>query len=518
MVHGVIPSDVRNYLDVVIPNIEKELANPDISQETMIELYNLYVKVLCISAPYDFISYNKYLELDEDHNDPNKAFYHHRKDHLDEMFQAFNDIEIHDKYDILLISLPPRTGKTTTGIRFLSWIIGKYPEETQLATSYSDSITTSFYIGVMEIVQSERFQEIFPRSNLVGQNAKREEIWLRIAKRYPSITFAPINGSMTGRTEATRYLYCDDLVSGIEEALSIVRLESLWQKYTVNGKQRKKDHCKEIHIATRWSVHDPISKLTVEHESNPRCKIIKIPCYDENGESRFDYKGGFGTQYYKDLEMTMDSASFSALYLQEPIERDGLLYQKEELMYYFQLPEERQETVIGVCDSKNLGTDYVAAISAPIIGDFVYIDDIVYNNGLPEVTRALVSDLFLRNKTVRVDVEMNNGGNYYAEELDKMVRGAGGKTAFRLFFSSNNKNVKIISYSDFVKKRFIFRDPSTYSPNSDYARFMRDLLRWTQTGKNKNDDAPDVLAMLAQLVQDLEGSSVKILDRKRLGI
>ena len=110
-----------------------------------------------------------------------------------------------------------------------------------------------------------------------------------------------------------------------------------------------------------------------------------------------------------------------------------------------------------------------------------------------------------------------NGGNYFAEGFDNEIKLLGGKTSIRMFFTGNNKQVKIITYSDFVKKQFIFKDNSKYGGNSEYAKFMKDTLSWTQTGKNKFDDAPDSLAMLAQLFQDMQGGSIKILDRKKLG-
>jgi len=510
--------EVEQYVNVVIPNIENELAKDDLTDRSRLELYNLYMDVLKIVAPFNFQSFNKFIELDEDHASPMKAFYHQRKNHLGQMFEAFNDMEMYDKYDLLLISLPPRTGKTTTGIRFLAWIIGKYPEYTQLATSYSDSITASFYIGVMEIIANERYGQCFPDAPLISQNAKREEIWLKVAKRYPSITFVPVGGSMTGRAEAGKYLYCDDLVSGIEEAMSITRLEKLWSIYGVNCKQRKKDGCKEIHLATRWSVHDVITKLGEENVDNPRCKIINIPCYDEDGESAFQFNGGFSTKYYKDIESTMDSASFDALYKQMPIEREGLLYHAEDMQYYFTLPTDTPETIVAICDSKNMGKDYVSSIVGYVHGDLVYIEDIVYNDGLPEVTRPLVANLWLKHKVIRADVELNNGGNYYAEDLEALVKSGGGHTSIRIFYSGNNKVIKIITYSDYVIKTFIFKDPSTYSPNSDYAKFMKALFSWTQKGKNKHDDAPDSVAMLGQMVQQLNGNAVKFLDRRKLGI
>ena len=70
-----------------------------------------------------------------------------------------------------------------------------------------------------------------------------------------------------------------------------------------------------------------------------------------------------------------------------------------------------------------------------VYGDFVYIEDVVYNNGLPEVTRPLVANKWMQHKVVRADVEMNNGGNYYAEDLAKLIQDGGGKTSIRTFYS-----------------------------------------------------------------------------------
>lgn len=509
--------EVEHYVNVIIPNIERELTTEKDS-EKLLELYNLYYDILILVAPYDFITYNKALEFHEDKSNPNRGFYHHRKNHIGVIFESLNDMEVYDKYDMLLISLSPRIGKTTTGIRFLSWIMGRNPENTQLATSYSDSVTSSFYAGAMEIVMGEVYPQIFPDAPLVNQNAKRQEIWLKVIKRYPTISFVSIGGSMTGRAEASNYLYCDDLVSGIEEAMSITRMEKLWQLYSVNARQRKKDGAKEIHIATRWSVHDPITKLANENKDNPRCKIISIPCYDEDGESNFDFFGGFSTKYYNDIEKDMDKLSFGALYMCEPVEREGLLYHEEDMQYYLDLPNEEPDAIVAVCDSKNMGKDYVASPIGYVYGDLVYIEDVVYNNGLPEITRPLVAKKWVEHRVTRGDVEMNNGGNYYAEGIDTEIKKLGGNTSIRMFFTGNNKTVKIITYSDFIQKQFIFKDKSKYAPNSEYAKFMKDVFSWTQTGKNSHDDAPDSLAMLAQLMQDLQGNSVKIMDRKKLRI
>lgn len=510
--------EIEHYVNVIIPNIEKDLTDKNKSNQELLELYSLYEDVLIMIAPYNFPTYNKALEFHEDKSDTNKGFYHHRKDHIPEIFDSLNDMEVYDKYDMVLITLSPRIGKSTSGIRFLSWIMGRHPENTQLATSYSDSITTSFYAGVMEIILGEQYVKIFPEVPLINQNAKRQEIWMKVLKRYPTISFVSIGGSMVGRSEAGNYLYCDDLVSGIEEALSPTRMEKLWELYSVNARQRKKDGAKEIHIATTWSVHDPISKLIRLNEDNPRCKVISKPALDEYGESNFDFYGGFSTEYYEKMRDGMDTMSFNALYMCEPVEREGLLYHEEDLMYYFDLPEEEPDAIIAVCDSKNLGKDYVASPIGYVYGDFVYVDDVVFNDGLPEVTIPLVANKYLEHNVTRADIELNNGGNYYAENVGELIKENGGNTSIRMFFTGNNKNVKIITYSDFVQKQFVFRDKSTYSKNGPYADFMKNVFSWSQTAKNQMDDAPDSLAMMAQMVQDLKGNSVKILDRKKLRI
>lgn len=409
------------------------------------------------------------------------------------------------------------THNTTSNIRFQTWICGRYPEQTQLATSYSSAVTNSFYAGFMEIVTSEQYNKIFPQSPLMNQNAKRNEVWLKTIKRYPSIAFISIGASMTGVGEASKYLFCDDLISGIEEALSITRMEKLWQLYTVNARQRKKDGAKEIHISTRWTVNGVITKLSEEHKNDPRCKIINVPALDKNGESNFNFKGGFSTKYYENMKDTMDEMSFNALYMGDPIEREGLLYSEDELQYFYDLPSDNPDTVVSVCDSKALGKDNVASPVGHIYGDTVYIEDVIYDDGLPEITVPRVAGLWYNQKVVRGDVEMNAGGNFFADRINEEIKELGGHTSIRMFFTSQNKRTKIITYSDYIKKHFVFKHPSQYSPNSDYARFMNDLFRWTQKGSsNQVDDAPDSLAMLAQLVQELDDNIIKIMDRQQL--
>ena len=54
----------------------------------------------------------------------------------------------------------------------------------------------------------------------------------------------------------------------------------------------------------------------------------------------------------------MDDVSWRALYQNEPIEREGLLYSEDELRRYYELPDQDPDAIIAICDTKDTGKDY----------------------------------------------------------------------------------------------------------------------------------------------------------------
>ena len=52
-----------------------------------------------------------------------------------------------------------------------------------------------------------------------------------------------------------------------------------------------------------------------------------------------------------------------------------------------------------------------------------------------------------------------------------------------------------------------------YHRNSDYGRMMWFLTSYSMMGKNKHDDVPDGLAMLAEYAQSFEGAKVTVFRR-----
>lgn len=479
-------------------------------------LNEAYKKSLLMDAPVDFDAYLLYIESNRD---PRKRFYLPRRDKLMPVVRLLQDLE-DDKYDIVGISLPPGVGKTTTAIFYLTWLAGKYPEEPMLTGSHNNAFIRGVYDECLRIFDPHGeylWRDVFPGVTVVNTNAKDCRIDLGKRKRFETLEFTTIGTGNAGLYRASRLLYCDDLVAGTEVALSRERLDKLWQTYTTDLRQRKiGDHCKELHVSTHWSVNDPVSRLEREYEDDPRAVFLAIPALDENDESNFDYKYGvgFSTEAFREQRRVMnDEVFWLALYMNQPIEREGLLYSADELRRYFELPDREPDAIISVCDTKDRGPDYCVMPVAYQYGQDFYIEDVVCDNANPEVVEPRLVSKCLKHKIQMSRFESNSAGGRVAQSVQEEVKKQGGITKITTKYTTQNKDTKIIMASPFVKEHFLFKDDSVVKDDTDYRRFMTFLCSYTMLGKNKHDDVPDAIAMLSDFVQSFGQFSVEVMRR-----
>lgn len=466
---------------------------------------------LLTAAPEDFDSYLQYIEWDRE---PRKRFYMPRRDKLRHIVQALQDLA-DDKIDILAISLPPGVGKTTLAIFFLTWLAGKHPEKPILTGSHSNAFIRGVYDECLRILDPNGeylWYEVFPTEHVTGTNAKDCRIDIGTRKRFETLEFTSIGTGNAGLYRAVQLLYCDDLVSGIEVALSRERLDKLWETYTTDLRQRKMNACKELHIATRWSVHDVIGRLEEQYEKNDRARFIVMPALNEADESNFDYLYGvgFSTQAYHEQRDIMDEVSWLALYQNQPIEREGLLCHPDELRRYFELPDIPPDAVIAVCDTKDKGKDYAFMPIVFRYGENYYVEDCICDNSNVEIIDIRLIEILLRYKVQLCRFESNSAGGRVAQKVQEEVKKRGGITHITTKFTTANKETKIIVNAPWWKEHCLFKDDSMYKPNSDYGKMMRMLTTYTTMGKNPHDDVPDGMAMLALFVQSFETGKVEV--------
>lgn len=483
--------------------------------EDLHKLFGLHKNTLRKAAPYDFESYLLFMEWERE---PNKKFYPPRRKILKQVVKALQRLA-DQELDLLAISMPPGTGKTTLAIFFLTWMAGKYPNEPMLTGSHSNAFIRGVYDECLRLLEpggEYLWHEVFPNLRVSGTNAKDCRIDIDKRQRFETLEFTSIGTGNAGLYRAARLLYCDDLVSGIEVALSKERLDKLWETYTTDLRQRKiGDHCAELHIATRWSTRDVIGRLEEQYGDTDRAEFIVIPAMNENDESNFDYDYGvgFSTEFYREQRNIMDDVSWRALYMNLPIEREGLLYHEDELRRYFDLPDREPDAIIGICDTKDKGADYAFLPVAYQYGNDYYIEDCVCDNGLPDVVDTRLTNVLIKNKVQMCRFESNSAGGRIASKIQDDVKTRGGITHITTKYTTTNKETKIIVNSSYVKEHFLFKDNSLYKKNSDYGKMMNMLCSYTVAGKNKHDDVPDGMAMLALYVQSIGSSVANVFSR-----
>jgi predicted phage terminase large subunit-like protein len=483
------------------------------------KFYEQWRRCLLFEAPHDFDSFMTYIELDRK---PEKRFYAPRKHYLRPMIQGFQDV-LDGKLRLLTISMPKRAGKSQTGINFVNMISGKFPDRSTLMEGTGDDLVKSFYNGCLEyltVPNEYLFYDVFPDARLVQTNADTKTANLKSKSRFPTIMCRSIDARQVGLSEATNVLYLDDCVEGREEAKNRQRLDDKWEVISGDIMGRAIEGTPMVFTGTRYSLYDPIGRVQ-EHAQREgwAWRAIEIPALDlVTDESNYEYeregKKVFTTAYFREQRELLSAEQFESEFQQQPFEAKGLLFNKDELNYFFELPKDRDpDTIIAVGDTAESGSDSTSMPVAMIYGNAVYIVDVVFDDSPAEVTKPECAKCLIENKVASAVFESNNAGQYYARDVDQIIRERGYSVGIRTKRTISNKQTRIEFASDNIKKNFYFKHPSTYKRGSQYWNFMKELTTYTRSGKVPHDDAPDSLSLLENEIRMLSGGKVEVFKR-----
>lgn len=483
------------------------------------KFYEQWRRCLLFEAPHDFDSFMTYIELDRK---PEKRFYAPRKHYLRPMVQGFQDV-LDGKLRLLTISMPKRAGKSQTGINFVNMISGKFPDRSTLMEGTGDDLVKSFYNGCLEyltVPNEYLFYDVFPDARLVQTNADTKTVNLKSKSRFPTIMCRSIDARQVGLSEATNVLYLDDCVEGREEAKNRQRLDDKWEVISGDIMGRAIEGTPMVFTGTRYSLYDPIGRVQ-EHAQREgwAWRAIEIPALDlVTDESNYEYeregKKVFTTAYFREQRELLSAEQFESEFQQQPFEAKGLLFNKEELNYFFELPKDRDpDTIIAVGDTAESGSDSTSMPVAKIYGSDVYIVDVVFDDSPAEVTKPECAKCLIENKVASAVFESNNAGQYYARDVDQIIRDRGYSVGIRTKRTISNKQTRIEFASDNIKKNFYFKHPSTYKRGSQYWNFMKEVTTYTRSGKVPHDDAPDSLSLLENEIRMLSGGKVEVFKR-----
>lgn len=488
--------------------------------KTTEKLNGAYRRSLLMDARDDFDSFMLYLEQNRA---PEDRFYLPRRKVLLPIIKAFQ--EVHDgNVDLLTISQPKRTGKTTVGTWFVLFRAGNAPNGSSLCAGAGDGLVKSFYNGMLDVLtQKDKylFYDVFPDAQLVQTNADEKILNLKDRKRFATVTCRPIDGQITGSTEATPdgLVYLDDCVKNEEEAVNRDRLDFLWDKIRGDVLGRRLEGCPIVAQGTRYSLYDPMGRLQeVAPSMGWRTKVLEIPALNDNDESNFEItlhgKKMFTTEHFRHERTLVTPMQWESQFQQHPFEAKGRLFPEESLNRYFELPVDKDpDAVIAVCDTAEKGTDSVMMPIAYVYGEDVFIEDVVFNNATPQFTKPECAKMLVKHNVSTATFESNAAGEYFARDVEALIKESGHRISIRTKRTITNKQNRIENASDGILKHFFFKDRSLYTPMSEYGMMIRELTGYTRSGKVKHDDAPDGLSLLENELRRLSSGKVEVIMR-----
>ncbi len=130
--------------------------------------------------------------------------------------------------------------------------------------------------------------------------------------------------------------------------------------------------------------------------------------------------------------------------MNQPIEREGQLYNEDELRRYFDLPVGQPDTILSICDTKDKGKRLCFYACGFQYGQDFYIEFMLCDNSSPEIVEARLVTELIRYKVKMSRFESNSAGGKVAEKVQKKeVKERGGNYAhyYKIHYGKQgNKN------------------------------------------------------------------------------
>ena len=185
----------------------------------------------------------------------------------------------------LMLLMPPRHGKSElASIRFPAWYLGQYPDHEIINVGYNLDLPMRWSRKVREQLRDPVYHGVFAQTQL-DQESSALEAWLTTAGG--GFTAAGVGGGITGK--GAHVLIVDDPIKNMEEADSMVTREALWDWFWSTAYTRLAPGGGVLLIQTWWNDDDLAGRLQVLSRENPEAdqyEVVKYPALAEAFEYR----------------------------------------------------------------------------------------------------------------------------------------------------------------------------------------------------------------------------------------
>lgn len=434
-----------------------------------------------------------------------KDFYNDKKEYLKDLCNQLQSF-IDSNKKILVINMPPRFGKSYTATLFVQWLLGRNNKLKIMTGSYNETLSSTFAKQVRDMIATEQtqgvtvYRDIFPDTKIKYGEASMNK-WALEGSQVANYLATSPTGTATGF--GADLIIIDDLIKNSEEAFNANVLEKHIDWFTNTMLSRTEKGFKLIIIMTRWASNDLAGFILSNYDDVVH---INYKAINEDGTPLDEETLSLEDFNFKTKNMTKEIVY--ANYQQEPIDIQGRLY--SEFKTYNQLPMDSNNNLLftaykNYTDTADTGDDYLCSICYGVYNKEAYILDVLYTKEPMEITEPATAKILIENNIKEADIESNNGGRGFARAVDKhlLEKYNSNRCKVRWFHQTQNKRARILSNATWVMEHIYF--PINWADR--WPEFYKAITTYQKEGKNKHDDAPDVLTGIAEKCNKISGLS-----------
>jgi len=529
---------IRHTINHILPILEKMITSPKVDEIKISIVYKLY------RATYAFCgrrSLHHFIDFMEWDRPTDNKVYVKRKEVLDTVIYYLNKIALDDKLKKISISLPPSFAKSFSGNYYTAWRLGMNINASIMRMSCGEGLLNGFSRAIKDLIQSDQFAEVFPTyAYYKGKPFEKEKDSDWKIKNSDVITNHIIrtrDGQTVGNRANSDIIF-DDMTKGLEEANNDDLHKTIWQQYLSEWFNRKdNDDVKFIFLGTMWNPNDLLNMIVQQQEKDSPLKpsdkykyawesedgsfaCIRVPLLDENDKSTCEKVTS--TKQALILRNDTDPYLFACVYQQNPIAPSGLEFAYENLRTYEELPNELNTYTFAVLDPTRKGIDNISMpISrADLNSENHYVIDWLYKKIAMTEAYDLIIEKIIQHHIIKLVIENNTDTSLKSILEMKLKEKNISDCIIYEKYNVKKKEIRIKDMRGIMLRKMIFKKKGMVSPNSDYGRAMSAFTTYSFDYANKNDDAPDSIALYVSEIigNGVQGNSFEILSRKTLGI
>lgn len=450
----------------------------------------------------------------------------------------------------MMMSIPPRHGKSYSLQEFEKWNFGRDKETSVITVSYNDILSGRFSKNVRNGIEEEKldrnrvvFSDIFPATKIqAGDGAKN--IW-SLVDRFFSYLGTGFGGTITGI--GCKIGVIDDPIKNDKEAFNDRVLEEQYSWYTDTFLSRIEEGGYIIINMTRWANGDLCGKLLEKEPDEwyvlnyPAClnaeKIYQIfecqgsrevggcsacqeyPCHRLQGEPLDEDGEIIGTMMCSALlsfrswnakRKLTSPAIFLANYQQQPVDITNALYGEFKTYSPEEIDYRMFHRICSYADTADEGKDLLCNICFGVIDEYIYPLDVYYTDEGMEITEPETARRIKQHGVREAVIESNNGGRGFARNvIRKLKEWNWSRTAVHWFHQNMNKKARILSHASNVMEQVIM--PKEWEKK--WPEFSKHIRGYQKNGNNKHDDAEDCLTGVVEYVN----GEIKIKKKAKVG-